>query len=115
MCTHERSSERSKKKKLPSEADCFGRQLPEASVVAAKYEVLRMAALGQPLPPDARNGLALLLRQGMWGWALAMGRIAAQERAGNCATPRSTTPRQNNAVLQILAAMAMKANIRRAA
>ncbi len=84
-------------------------------MVAAKYEVLRMAALGQPLPLDARSGLALLLRQGMWAWALAMGRVAAQERAGNCAAPMSTAPRQHNAVVQILAAMAMKANIRRAA
>jgi len=84
-------------------------------VVAAKYEALRMAALGQPLPLEARSGLALLLRQGMWGWARAVGRVAAQERAGNCATPRSTAPRQHNAVVQILAAMAMKANIRRAA
>ena len=84
-------------------------------MVAAKYEALRMAALGQPLPPDARSGLALLLREGMWGWARAMGRTAPQERVGNCATPRSTRPRQHNAVVQILAAMAMKANIRRAA
>lgn len=84
-------------------------------MVAAKYEALRMAALGQPLPPDARDGLALLLRQGMWGWARALGRVGAQERAGNRATPRSTAPRQHNAVVRILAAMAMKANIRRAA
>lgn len=84
-------------------------------MVAAKYEALRMAALGQPLPLEARSGLAVLLRQGMWGWARALGQAAAQERAGNCATPKSTTPRQHNAVVQILAAMAMKANTRRAA
>jgi len=84
-------------------------------VVAARYEALRMAALGRPLPLKARSGLALLLRQGMWSWAQALGQVAAQERAGTCATPRSTTPRQHNAVIQILAAMAMKANTRRAA
>lgn len=83
--------------------------------MAAKYEALRMAALGLPLPLEARSGLAVLLRQGMWGWARALGQVAAQERAGNCATPRSTMPRQHNAVVQILAAMAMKANTRRAA
>lgn len=83
-------------------------------MVAAKYETLRMAALGQPLPLEARSGLALLLRQGMWGWARALGQVVvAHERAGSCA-PRSTTPRQHNAVIQILAAMAMKATIRRA-
>ena len=89
--------------------------MPDASVVATKYETLRMAALGQPLPLEARSGLALLLRHGMWGWARAVGQVAAQERVGGCATLRSTTPCQHNAVVQILAAMAMKANIRRAA
>ena len=86
-------------------------------MVAAKYETLRMASLGQPLPLEARSGLALLLRQGMWGWAQAVGQVAAQEGASNGATltPRSRAPRQHNAVVQILAAMAMKANIRRAA
>lgn len=85
-------------------------------MVAAKYEALRMAALGQPLPLEARSGLALLLRQGMWGWARAVGQVAAQERSeSNRAPLRSTAPRQHNAVVQILAAMAMKANKRRSA
>jgi len=84
-------------------------------VVAAKYETLRMASLGQPLPVEARTGLALLLRRGMWSWARAVGQVTAQERAGNCATLNSTTPRQHNAVVQIFAAMAMNANTRRAA
>ena len=83
-------------------------------MVAGKYEALRGAALGQPLALEARSGLALLLRQGMWGWARALGQVVAHERAGSCLTPRSTTPRQHIAVIQILAAMAMKANTRRA-
>ena len=90
--------------------------MPAASVVAAKYEALRMAALGQSLPMEARSGLALLLRQGMWGWARALGQLATQERSeGNRAPLRSTAPRQHYAVVQILAAMAMKANTRRSA
>lgn len=84
-------------------------------MVAAKYEALRLAALGQPLSLEARGGLALLLRQGMWSWARALGQVVAPERTGSCAMPRSTTPRQPNAVIQILAAMVMKSNIRRAA
>jgi hypothetical protein len=86
-------------------------------VVAAKYEALRMAALGQPLPLEARGGLALLLQRGMWGWARAVGQVATQERRseGNRAPLRSTVPRQHNAVVQILAVMAMKANTRRSA
>ena len=34
------------------------------SSIAAQYETLRMAALGEPLPPEARRGLGLFLRQG---------------------------------------------------
>lgn len=82
-------------------------------MVAAQYETLRLAAIGQPLPLEARSGLALLLRQGMLGWARALGQVVAHERAG-AYVPRSTTPRQQNAVIQILVAMAMKANTRRA-
>lgn len=80
----------------------------------AQYETLRLAALGQPLPLEARSGLALLLRHGIWGWARALaGQVAAPEREYSRAAG-STTPRQHNAVVQILAAMAMKANTRRA-
>jgi hypothetical protein len=88
--------------------------LPDSSVLEAQYETLRLAALGQPLPLEARSGLALLVRQGLWGWARALGQIAAQERAGSRSAPRSVAPRQPNAVVQILAAMAMKAHTRRA-
>ncbi len=88
--------------------------MPEPSVLAAKYEALRMAGLGQPLPLEARNGLALLLRQGMWGWARTLGQVATQQRPGNCGA-RATRPRQQNALVQIIAVMAMKANTRRAA
>jgi hypothetical protein len=84
-------------------------------VVEAKYEALRLAALGQPQPLDARSGLALILRRGMWGWAKALGQASARECAGNCATLKPTASPQHSAVVQILAAMAMKANIRRAA
>ena len=40
--------------------------------IAAQYEVLRMAGLGEALPPTARSGLMLFLRRGMWGWAQAL-------------------------------------------
>jgi len=33
------------------------------------YEKLRSCALGQPVEPGARGGLALLLSRGMWQWA----------------------------------------------
>lgn len=73
-----------------------------------------MAALGQALPPQARSGLALLLRRGLWGWVRAMAQGNELECAGRFATHKLATPRQQSAVIQILATMAMKANTRRA-
>jgi hypothetical protein len=40
--------------------------------VAQDYETLRTAAHGDGLAFEARNGLALFLRRGMWGWARAI-------------------------------------------
>lgn len=45
--------------------------IPGRSLVS-RYEALRGGALGQPVGPDARRGLTLLLRSGMWTWARAM-------------------------------------------
>ena len=42
------------------------------TVIAARYERLRSAMLGEALPPDARSGLIVFLRRGMWGWARAL-------------------------------------------
>jgi len=42
------------------------------SIVPAHYERLRGAALGEALQPEARGGLALFLRRGMWAWACAL-------------------------------------------
>jgi hypothetical protein len=43
-----------------------------ASRITEQYETLRTAALGAGLPLEARSGLALFLRRGMWGWARAV-------------------------------------------
>src|ERR1700738_870680 len=45
---------------------------PEPSNVMTQYETLRSAALGEALPPEARAGLMLFLRRGLWGWARVM-------------------------------------------
>ena len=74
-----------------------------------------MAALGQALPLEARSGLALLLRRGMWGWARALAPAAVAEQPICSSSTKSTTARQHGAVIQILATMAMNANHRRAA
>ena len=44
---------------------------PEAVRIAERYETLRTAALSARLPLEARSGLALFLRRGLWGWAQA--------------------------------------------
>lgn len=40
--------------------------------IADQYEALRRGALGEPLVPSAREGLAVLLGRGMWAWARAV-------------------------------------------
>jgi hypothetical protein len=83
--------------------------------LAAQYEVLRSAALGAPLPPDARHGLTLFLRRGLWGWARA---VAAPTRA-SVPPPRvsafSSVPDHLRGVIQIFAAMALASSHDRSA
>jgi len=84
-------------------------------MLATKYEALRGAAFGQALPLEARSGLALILRRGMWGWARALAPAAAAEQPICSSSPKSTAAGQHSAVIQILAAMAMITNDRRPA
>jgi hypothetical protein len=49
----------------------------EPSRLVAQYETLRGAGLGHALPPEARGGLMLFLRRGMWGWARALAMAGA--------------------------------------
>lgn len=37
-----------------------------------RYEVLRSGALGQPVAPEHRSGLVVLLRRGLWTWFRAV-------------------------------------------
>jgi len=45
-----------------------------------QYETLRGGALGKPVDPGARAGLAVLLCRGMWAWARTLGVGAAVAR-----------------------------------
>lgn len=45
--------------------------IPGRSLLS-RYEALRGGALGQAVGPDARSGLTVLLRSGVWAWARAM-------------------------------------------
>jgi len=76
--------------------------------IAAQYEVLRMAGLGEALPPTARSGLMLFLRRGMWGWAQTL--AAASHVPQSVASLTPPVPRnERTAVVYVLATMAMSA------
>jgi len=80
--------------------------------IAARYETLRSAALGEPLAPEARSGLGLFLRRGLWGWARV---LAVSGEPGPPTRPpavSSTAPDHHKAVIQVFAAMAVNTNPR---
>jgi len=81
--------------------------------IAAQYETLRMAALGEPVPPEARSGLGLFLRRGMWGWARSLAAARDAERPTRSSSSSSTGPDQHRAVIQVFAAMVLNTNHRR--
>jgi hypothetical protein len=84
---------------------------PAASLIT-KYESLRGAALGAALPPEARSGLALFLRRGMWSWTRALATANASRQAISPASSESTAPHERKAVIQLFAAMAMNSDKR---
>ncbi len=63
----------------------IGAQLHSAMQLRAteRYEILRAAALGTALPPEARSGLAILLHRGMWAWVRAIVRTPGQSPAAS--------------------------------
>ena len=82
--------------------------------VVAQYEALRRAALGHALPPEARGGLMLFLRRGMWGWARAMARAGASMSQQPSRPPALNwePSGESRTLIHIFAAMAMSANNR---
>lgn len=83
------------------------------SGVAAQYEILRMAALGEALPPEARSGLMLFLRRGMWGWARTLTAPSVCANSIHAPPLNSPAPCKRETVMYILAAMAMNTSGRR--
>lgn len=84
------------------------------STVRAQYEMLRMAALGEPLPPQARGGLALFLRRGMWGWARTLAAPSAPQEIPHASSAGPTVSGERQAVIHLFAQMAMNTHERRA-
>ena len=80
----------------------------ELSIAVTQYETLRRSALGDALPPEARAGLMLFLRRGMWGWARALA-TNASERPANSRPSNWKAPDEYRSVIHIFAAMAIRA------
>ena len=74
---------------------------------AAQYETLRLAGLGEPLPPEARSGLVLFLRRGMWAWARAPAATSAPYKPTRSPSSNSTAPPQDRTIVQLFATMAL--------
>ena len=88
--------------------------IPDAAVrtavtphVTQDYEALRTAALGEGLAFDARNGLALFLRRGMWGWAQDNNDRGESLRPAQPAHSGACVDDRHKQLVQLLAAMAM--------
>jgi hypothetical protein len=79
--------------------------------VIEQYETLRATALGDRLPLEARSGLALILRRGMWAWARSVAASNATPKLTPPSLARSTaTNDEQRAVVRLFAAMAMNSN-----
>lgn len=84
-----------------------------------RYEILRTAALGTALPPEARSGLTILLHRGMWAWVRAIVRAADQlpsaavPPVGGLPTADETS--EQRTIICLLAAMVMAVPERRTA
>jgi CHASE1-domain containing sensor protein len=82
------------------------------TAITAQYEALRAAAFGDGLPPEARSGLTLFLRRGMWGWARAMTLAPrpSQEQAAPSLASLPFTHDRRSCVVRLLASIAMGSN-----
>ena len=81
---------------------------PEPSNFVMHYETLRGAALGNVLPLEARAGLMLFLRRGMWGWARALASMTAFEQPIASRPSNWKAPKEYKTVIHILAAMVIR-------
>jgi hypothetical protein len=82
----------------------------EPSIVVTHYETLRQAALGDALPPEARAGLMLFLRRGMWGWARAVATMSAVPQPAGARPANWQPPEEDRPLIHLLAALAIQAN-----
>jgi hypothetical protein len=84
----------------------------ELSIVVTKYETLRSAAFGEALPPEARAGLMLFLRRGMWGWVRATTSLSTFEQpTGSRPSTNWKAPEEYRTVIHLFAAMAIRTTV----
>jgi len=79
--------------------------------VVTQYETLRKAALGGALSPDARAGMMLFLRRGMWGWSCALATSMTRELAIGSRSTNGDPPDECRTIVHIFAAMAIRIGI----
>lgn len=87
-------------------------QTPSAAPahLITRYETLRRAALGDALPPEARAGLTLFLRRGMWGWARAIVTVSEVSPPAAVRPAQWQPPEEDRTLIHLLAALAIKVN-----
>ena len=90
------------------------RRVEPPAGLAAQYETLRRGALGEPFPPEARWGLGLFLRRGLWAWAQALAATAALEPPGRATDSTAIAPYFPRSIIQVFAALALNTQSRRA-
>ena len=83
-----------------------------STTIVAQYETLRLAMLGEALPPDARSGLIVFLHHGMWEWARTLTAGALGREPLHVSSSNPTEPGERRAVIHLFAAMAMTINDR---
>jgi hypothetical protein len=102
-----------KKKRRASSRDRSRVFLPLSAIVA-EYETLRMATLGEALPPVSRSGLALFLSRGMCGWARMLTTANRWPAPLLAAPSEPIEPNSRSAIIQVLAAIVMNFDRREA-
>jgi len=84
-----------------------------------RYEILRAAALGTALPPEARSGLTILLHRGMWAWVRTIVRAPDQRpyvvMPSAVGRPIEDETSEQRTIICLLAAMMMAVPERRTA
>jgi len=83
------------------------RATPPTDVIE-KYEALRMAVLGEGLSPESRNGLALFLRRGMWGWVQATAAPTTPVLSTRSRAAERSISEEHQTVIHLFADLAMR-------